>query len=274
VNCNRRQFLIGATLAACGYAFPARTVERRIFDAHCHIIDPSFPVISNQGYTPPVFTLDQYLAQVRPLGVRGGVIVSGSFHGFDQSYLKATLPRLGTGWVGVTQVPNDIADDDIASLAAIGVRGLRFNIFRGRIDSVDELITLASRAHAVAGWHAEIYADAAALRPHVDKLAKLPQIAIDHLGMTQAGLPVVRDLVSAGAKIKATGFGRVEMDVPRALESIAAISQDALVFGTDLPSTRAPRPFSPSDIDLVSQTLGPDLARRVFWDNAQTLYRL
>jgi predicted TIM-barrel fold metal-dependent hydrolase len=271
---SRRQFLLGATLAASGYALPALGSERKIFDGHCHIIDPSFPIIANQGYTPPDFTLEQYLAEVTPLGIRGGVIVSGSFQGFDQSYLRAALARLGKGWVGVTQVADNVTDDEIAALSALGVRGLRFNIFRGRLDSVDDLIALASRAHAVAGWHAEIYADAAALKPHIDKLAKLPQIAIDHLGMTEAGLPVIRDLVSAGAKVKATGFGRVQMDVPKALESIASVRQDALVFGTDLPSTRAPRPFAPGDIDLVEQTLGADLARRVFWDNAQALYRL
>jgi len=270
---SRRQFLIGSALAASGYAMPTLASERKIFDGHCHIIDHAFPIISNQGYIPPHFPLDQYLSTVKPLGVCAGVIVSGSFQGFDQTYLEATLPKLGAGWAGVTQVPDDIADAEIARLSAIGVRALRFNMFRGRIDSVDDLIALATRAYDIAGWHAEIYADAAALKPHVDRLAKLPQIAIDHLGMTEAGLPVVLDLVSAGAKIKATGFGRVQMNVPKALESIASVRQDALVFGTDLPSTRAPRPFATTDIELVERTLGVELARHVFWDNAQTLYR-
>ncbi len=245
-----------------------------MFDSHCHIIDHAFPVIANQGYTPPHFPLEQYLAQAQPLGVRAGAVVSGSFQGFDQSYLRALLPRLGRGWVGVTQVPNTVPDAEIAGLAAIGVRALRFNMFRGRIDSVDELISLARRAHAAGGWHAEIYADAAALAPHVDKLAKLPQIVIDHLGMTAAGLPVLLDLVAAGAKVKATGFGRVKLDVSRTLERIAAKSPDALVFGTDIPSTRAERPFAAADIDLVERVLGPSLAARVFWDNPVALYRV
>src|SRR5262249_39767607 len=77
------------------------------------------------------------------------------------------------------------------------------------------------RADAVAGWPAEIYADAAALKPHVAALSRLPQISIDHLGMTEAGLPVVLELVDAGCKVKATGFGRVHLDVERALEVIA-----------------------------------------------------
>ena len=37
-------------------------LRRDLFDGHCHIIDHRFPVIANQGYTPPHFSLDDYLA--------------------------------------------------------------------------------------------------------------------------------------------------------------------------------------------------------------------
>jgi hypothetical protein len=85
--------------------------------------------------------------------------------------------------------------------------------------------------------------------------------------MTQAGVPVLLDLVAAGCKVKATGFGRVKLDVAKTLEQVARKNPNALVFGTDIPSTRAERPFMPSDIDLVEKVLGPDLAQKVFWDN-------
>ncbi|NDH63003.1 MAG: hypothetical protein EBY18_15440 [Alphaproteobacteria bacterium] len=247
---------------------------RRLFDSHCHIIDPRFPIVANNGYTPPPFPLEAYLAQTRPLGVVAGAIVSGSFQANDQTYLMDVLPKLGAGWVGVTQLPNDCPDAEISRLDALGVRAVRFNLFRGRLDSVDEIAALATRVHAVAGWHAEIYADAAALAPHVGRLSKLPQLSIDHLGMTQAGVPVLLDLVAAGCKVKATGFGRVKLDVPATLEAVARKSPDALVFGTDLPSTRAARPFQPADIDLVEKVLGPELTQKAFWDNPVALYRV
>jgi predicted TIM-barrel fold metal-dependent hydrolase len=275
MNITRRKFSVGtAAVAATIGTSGARAAERRIFDAHCHIIDHKFPIIENQGYTPPHFPMTDYLAATKPLGVQAGAVVSGSFQGFDQTYLEDLLPKLGKGWVGVTQVPNTIADDEIARLSKLGVRALRFNMFRGRIDTVDDLMSMAKRAHAAGKWHAEIYADAAALKPHVDKLAQLPQIVIDHLGMTEAGLPVVLDLVSAGAKIKATGFGRAKLNIPSALERIAAKNPNALVFGTDIPSTRAERPFQPADIDLVEKILGETLAKRAFWDNSVALYRI
>jgi predicted TIM-barrel fold metal-dependent hydrolase len=275
---DRRAFFRGASALAVATAFndgeaPAQA-RRRLFDSHLHIIDHRFPVVANQGYTPPNFPLDQYLAQSKPLGVVAGAVVSGSFQANDQTYLMDVLPKLGKGWVGVTQIPNDYPDAEIVKLNALGVRAVRFNMFRGRIDNVDDLVALAKRVHSVAGWHSEIYADAAALGPHVDKLSKLPQLCVDHLGMTAAGVPILLDLVAAGCKVKATGFGRVKLDVPATLEAIAKKSPAALVFGTDIPSTRAPRPFEPADIDLIERVLGHELAERVFWENPRALYRL
>ena len=269
----RRKFLAGGAAVALS-ATAGRAQQRRLFDSHCHIIDHRFPIVPNQGYTPPHFPLEDYLAQAKPLGVVAGAVVSGSFQANDQTYLMDILPKLGPTWVGVTQIPNDYPDAEIVKLGELGVRAVRFNVFRGRIDSVDEIVALATRCHSVAGWHSEIYADAAALKPHVDRLAKLPKFSIDHLGMNGEGLPVLLDLVAAGWKVKATGFGRVKMDVPKVLEAVAKKSPDALVFGTDIPSTRAARPFEAADIDLIERVLGRELAQKAFWDNPLALYRV
>jgi predicted TIM-barrel fold metal-dependent hydrolase len=270
---SRRGF---GVLAAAGLASGAVAQEPpRIFDAHFHIVDPRFPLIANEGYVPPAFPLADYRAAAGPLGIAGGAVVAGSFQGFDQGWMLATLKELGPGWVGVAQVPADIPDAEIVALSAAGVRALRFNMFRGRIDSVNDLVALASRAHRVGGWHAEIYADAAALAPHVGRLTKMGvPLSIDHLGMTSAGVPVLLDLVSTGVKVKATGFGRVTMDVPPVLEAIAVRDPGAPMFGSDMPSTRAKRPFEAADIALLRRVLGPDLARRALWDNARAFYRM
>ena len=269
----RRAFLSGGSAVALS-ATAGLAQQRRLFDSHCHIIDHRFPIVANQGYTPPHFPLEDYLAQTKPLGVVAGAVVSGSFQAEDQTYLMDLLPKLGPSWVGVTQIPNNYPDAEIARLGTLGVRAVRFNVFRGRIDSVDDVVALATRVHSVAGWHSEIYADAAALAPHVDKLSKLPQISIDHLGMTEAGVPVLLDLVAAGCKVKATGFGRVKLDVPKTLEAVARKNPNALVFGTDIPSTRATRPFEAADIDLVERVLGGELAQKAFWDNPLALYKV
>ena len=117
-------------------------MSRKLFDSHCHVIDHRFPIVANHGYVPPNFPLEDYLAESRPLGVVAGAIVSGSFQANDQTYLMDVLPRLGVGWVGVTQLPNDCPDEEIARLDDIGVRAVRFNLFRGRLDSVDDIVAI------------------------------------------------------------------------------------------------------------------------------------
>ena len=242
-----------------------------IYAGQVQYVDPkAFTVINSMLFLCAVVLG----GQGNKLGVIAGAVVSGSFQANDQTYLADVLPKLGTGWVGVTQIANDCPDAEIVRLNGIGVRAVRFNVFRGRIDTVDDIVALATRVHSVAGWHSEIYADAAALKPHVAKLSKLPQISIDHLGMTEAGIPTLLELVAAGCKVKASGFGRVKMDVPKALEAVAKQSPNALVFGSDIPSTRAQRAFEPSDIDLVEKVLGGELAKKVYWDNPLALYRV
>lgn len=244
-----------------------------LFDAHFHIIDPRFPLVPNHGYLPTPFTAEDYRTRTAHLDVIGGVVVSGSFQGFDQSYLLDALRCLGPGFVGVTQLPADVADDEVLRLAVAGVRAVRCNLRRGGSVALEHLDRLARRVHDLAGWHTELYLDAAHLPDLAPTLYALPQVSIDHLGLTRAGLPHLLRLVEHGARVKASGFGRGDLDPASALRAIAQASPTALMVGTDLPSTRAPRPFDDADLALVLDTLGADLAPAAFHDNALTLYR-
>jgi predicted TIM-barrel fold metal-dependent hydrolase len=80
-------------------------------------------------------------------------------------------------------------------------------------------------------------------------------------------------LVERGAYAKATGFGRLDFDPGPALRELARANPDALLFGTDLPSTRAPRPFQEQDMHLIIETLGSEVAEKVLYRNAVRLYR-
>lgn len=245
-----------------------------IFDAHCHIIDPRFPLKANNGFLPAPFDVADYLAQVTPLGISGGAVVSGSFQGFDQGYLLDALQRLGPGFVGVTQLPASVTDAELDTLNGFGVRALRFNLKRGGSEQLDQLETLARRVHQRAGWHSELYIDSRELAGIESRLRHLPAISIDHLGLSAEGLPAVLRLAERGVRIKACGFGRVDFPVAGALRDIHAANPGALMFGTDLPSTRAPRPFVASDIALLIEALGDSGAQRALWDNAVDFYRL
>ena len=56
---NRREWLGGAAAIVAGSALDRAAAQpaRRLFDSHCHIIDHRFPIVPNQGYTPPNFPL-------------------------------------------------------------------------------------------------------------------------------------------------------------------------------------------------------------------------
>jgi predicted TIM-barrel fold metal-dependent hydrolase len=96
-----------------------------LFDAHLHVIDPRFPLVPNGGYLPPAFTVADYQARTAQLDVIGGAVVSGSFQAFDQTYLLAALAELGPGFVGVTQLPASVPDEQVVALAEAGVSGRR-----------------------------------------------------------------------------------------------------------------------------------------------------
>jgi len=247
---------------------------RALFDAHLHIIAAGFPLIANDGYLPPRFDCEAYLQRMADYHVLGGAVVSASFQGFDTGYLLAALERLGPGFVGVAQLPASVGDEAVLALAAAGVRGVRFNLRRGGSAHLEELEALAWRVHALAGWHVELYADAAQLVPFFTLLTALPRVSIDHLGLSHAGLPTLLRLAERGVYVKASGFGRVDLAVPTALRELHAANPAALMFGTDLPSTRAPRAYRDADIDLVVASLGEAGAARVLHDNARDFYRL
>jgi Predicted metal-dependent hydrolase of the TIM-barrel fold len=247
---------------------------RPIFDAHCHIIDSAYPLIPNNGYTPEFFSVDDYQKRTRALGVIGGAVVSGSFQGFDQTYLIAALKRLGPGFVGVTQLPASVTDSELETLHQHGVRALRFNLKRGGSEQLDQLESMARRVYDCVGWHCELYIDSRELPAIETRLLRLPALSIDHLGLSHEGLPSLLRLAGHGARVKACGFGRVDFAVPGVLQQIHSANPHALMFGTDLPSTRALRPFEDTDIVLLIDALGEDGAGRALWQNAREFYRL
>lgn len=278
-----------------------------MFDSHLHIIDPRFPLIPNRGsggpgqsgssvadiaagaallpspaasqarptYVPDPFTVADYRCATADLGVHGGAVVSGSFQGFDQSYLLDALGRLGPAFVGVTQLPADATAGTIARLHAMGVRAVRFNLVRGGSAGLDDADALGRLAHDTAGWSSEFYVrndDLAAVGPVI---GRLPRASIDHLGLVAGGLDDLLRLVAGGVRVKATGFGRWTggpETVVDALRRIHQVDPGALLFGTDLPGTRAPRRFVPDDIELLADAVGGDLDR-VLTGNAEQWYR-
>lgn len=72
--------------------------------------------------------------------------------------------------------------------------------------------------------------------------------------------------------VKATGFGRVDLNIETTLKKIYDINPDALMFGTDLPSTRAKRPFDYADIQLILKLFDEHASDKILYTNALKWY--
>lgn len=252
---------------------------QKLFDAHFHIIDSAYPLAGNNGFTPEWYTVDDYLEELKGTGLElvGGAVVSGSFQAYDQSYFEGALGRLGAGYVGVTQLDPAVSDDDIRRLDALGIRAIRFNLYRGLSATPEEIEVLARRVFDLASWKTELYLDAAKVTDELDALIlRLPAVSIDHLGMSRLEDPssLIR-YVSHDVPIRVTGFGRIGYSREEARNLISKLYVEnprALLFGTDLPATRARYRFSMDDVALVKDAVGERNAQDILWKNGLRWY--
>lgn len=88
--------------------------------------------------------------------------------------------------------------------------------------------------------------------------------------MVPEALPGLLRLVARGTRVRATRFGALSHDIPATLREIASANPGALLFGTDLPGTRAPRVYEPRDLELVLEIAG----KRAIFTNAAETYGL
>jgi predicted TIM-barrel fold metal-dependent hydrolase len=266
------------------------------FDSHFHILDPQFPTFENNGYMPPAFTAIDYFQHhtiANHLSLAGGAIVSGSFQLFDQTYLLDAIHTCGYNYVGVTQLPMTVSDADIFFLHSKRVRAVRFNIARGVTSSIEEIQAFSLRIFNLCKMHSEFYLDSCLLsdRKCFQCLSGLPLVVIDHLGLTYEGQHNLIELLSHGKEqrtvfTKLTGFMRYngsESQLRSFLILLIKSFPDQLLFGTDLPSTRASRVFGVEDIGLLTDCIRDAcdgmsdesicrVTKKIFLENAEFVY--
>ncbi len=175
--------------------------------------------------------------------------------------------------MGVANIPVDIPHERLVQLDDAGVRAVRFNIVRGSPKQLDTMVSLSNRLYENFGWHSELYIQNNSLQNIWDILQQLPPFSIDHLGLTKNGIDKLFELVDQGVKVKATGFGRLDFNPIALIKKIYSINAEALLFGTDLPSTRAKEPFSSGDIDLIKDHFSKEQQEHIFYKNAEQWYK-
>lgn len=223
---------------------------------------------------PDEFKVSDYLAFLSAYELTGGAVVSGSFQAFDQTYLIDALKILGKKFVGVTQIPANYPEEKILSLDKLGIKAVRFNIKRGGSALLSELAYLSQKVYSLCGWHTEIYIDANDLTIIEKQLLQIPKCSIDHLGLTKSGIPQLQKLIEKGIYVKATGFGRIDFDPIPVIKEFLKINPNSVMFGSDLPSTRAKIPFSEKDIKLIQDHFNEHECKKIFYENALNFYNI
>lgn len=245
----------------------------KIFDSHFHIINPKFPLVENNGYLPPDFTVDNYQEKVKDFGIVGGAIVSGSFQKFDQEYLLDSLKAFGKNYFGVANIPIGMKNSELENLNESNIRAVRFNLKRGGSESLENMVELSNKLYNSYGWHTELYVDSKDLNQLKTILEQIPKFSIDHLGLSKNGLMDLYYWAERGVKIKATGFGRVDFNPITIMKKIHSINPDSLMFGTDLPSTRAKEPFKYDHLKRLKDSFSEDEQKKILYQNANDWYR-
>lgn len=244
----------------------------KIFDSHFHIINPKFPLVANNGYLPPQFTVENYCEKVKDIGIAGGAIVSGSFQKFDQEYLLDSLKIFGENYFGVANIPIGMNKNELERLRQSNIQAVRFNLKRGGSESLENLVELSNRLYDSHGWHTELYVDSKDLKDLKTTLEQIPKFSIDHLGLSKTGLMDLYHWAEKGVKIKATGFGRLDFNPIDVMKKIHKINPSSLMFGTDLPSTRAKTPFTFDHLRMITGSFSESEQEKILYQNAVDWY--
>ncbi|SDC89644.1 Predicted metal-dependent hydrolase, TIM-barrel fold [Cupriavidus sp. YR651] len=271
-----------------------------VVDCHFHVFDADVAVASARYRPPYAARLEDWRGFAASIGDAYGVVVQTSFLGTDNSALLAALGSMPERLRGVAVVDPTVADAELATLHAAGVRGIRLNLY-GDADwqriGTAPWRTLFARIGAL-GWHVELHTgngEGAAVLATLDTaLGQLPvPVVLDHFG--RPGAAGIDDAVfdMAGAvqqrrqlwvKISAPYRLPAGLDWRAIAEKwVEVAGQDRLILGSDWPwtnhesSTRADECralFSWPDAPRADHRATPrgTFADALRWENAAALY--
>ncbi|MGZ8347624.1 MAG: amidohydrolase family protein, partial [Allosphingosinicella sp.] len=263
-------------------------------DAHCHVFGPmaEFPFSAKAKYLPQDAGPDMLFALRARLGFSRNVIVQASCHGTDNAATLDAIARSQGRARGVAVVDPAIGDAGLAALHAGGIRGVRFNFLKRRVDDApkDRFLDVARRI-APLGWHVVVYFEADTLeelRPFLDAIP-VP-VVVDHMGRPDvsqgpdgADMKAFRALLDSRDDVwfKATCPDRLSPqgepydDFVAAVRPLVEDYPDRALWGTDWPHPNMQHRI-PDDGGLVDviPRIAPtaELQRKLLVDNPMRLY--
>lgn len=277
---------------------PLDTVELPTFavptgacDAHMHVFgpEPRYPHVARPHYTLPPGELGHYRRLMERLSLARFVIVQPSFYGTDNRCLLDALAAAGDAARGVVMIDDDDGDD-LDRFDALGVRGIRLDLFK-RADlplrDIEAFIDRMAGRAARLGWHLQFYAPGYVVRDLLPFLARLDiDHVIDHMGymlekdgLTPDDFDRLLDLLRHGRSwLKLSAPYRLAGERGyEAVEGVARAIVDAAperaIWGSDWPHIPKSGRDTGELLNLMTRWApDPDVRRMILADNPQRLF--
>jgi len=262
-------------------------------DSHVHVIGPleRFPVGPQHNALPEDATAQDLFALHRRYGIERCVIVQSAVHGRDNRVTEDAIRAAQGRYLGVGLVAPDVADAELARLAAAGMRGVRFSFMRHLAAGAPpaEVVALTPRL-AAHGMHLQVHFEADLVHELGAVFARSAvPVVIDHMGRVQAkhGLDqapfrkLLEFMKNDNCWVKICGPERVSSAGPPFTDAapfaarLVEVAPDRVLWGTDFPHPNIAGTM-PNDGDLMDllPLAVPDsaLQKKILVDNPMRLY--
>lgn len=275
---------------SAGTAAPKLKAPPNAADCHMHIYDSRFPAAANAVLLPPDARVDDYRIVQKRLGTTRNVVVQPSTYGTDNRCTLDALAAFGATARAVAVVDTAVTDDELKRMAALGVRGIRFNLVQAGATTIDMLEPLSKRVNDL-GWHVQIHMKGDQIAQIGDLLQRLPSpIVFDHIarippeaGTDHPAFGIVRRLLDKGrswvklsgayqdSKVGAPSYA----DVSVIAKAFVKAAPERMVWASDWPhpTERTSKPDDAVLFDLLADWAPEEATRnRILVRNPEALY--
>ena len=265
-------------------------VPKGACDTHMHFYDEKLPAAPGT-FLPGTFTVEDYRALQRRLGLERVIVVQANAYADDNSIAVNAIRALGKGAKGVAVVEPDVKDAELERLTKTGICAVRIMTLHGGMLGFDVMDAVMARVHPF-GWHANIQLDGRELPKYEAQIKRLPgKFVIDHTGKflepvapDHAAFRCLLRLVDTGRcwiKLSApyetskTGAPKYE-DVGRLAKALVKHSSERMLWASNWPHPSARKPAPPKDEDLLDLLADwapdPAVQKKILADNPAELY--
>lgn len=225
------------------------SVRRERWDCHMHLFGPSdrYPLSPHAGYQPRDATLSAYDRMADALGITHSLIVQASPYGTDNRLVLDTLRANPERFRGIIAIDRPLSLEVGRDLAALGVRGVRVNLFQSGGAPAEPALASADVLRALR-WPVQVVsrpAQAFDLLPLLERLGLA--VVLDHfLLMDPPNQPemsrLLRALDTGRVWVKTSAPYRISRSGPPDYADIGVIARqlydarpDRMLWATDWP---------------------------------------